>query len=72
MDSGKKRYGIARITRISFGIFMILVYWGMGALMLLNFFNIKQVYAISLGVLFVVYGVFRGYRLYKGNDYWRN
>ena len=37
--------------------------------MLLNYFGIKQYIAVFLGVLFIVYGIFRGYRQFKGMDY---
>lgn len=69
MHEGKKPFSLSRILRITFGIFMILVYLGMGALMLLNYFGIKQYIAVFLGVLFIVYGIFRGYRQFKGMDY---
>lgn len=65
----KKKISAKTIIRFSFGIIMIAIYLGMGYLMLMNYFNIKHVISISLGVLFVVYGIFRGYRLAKGLDY---
>ena len=42
----------------------------MGVLMLMNFFqwDTPAVY-YSLGALFVVYGIYRGYRQFKGMDY---
>lgn len=53
--------------RLIFGIFMVLVYLAVGLLFILNVFNIDNT-AISctVGGILVAYGVWRGYRLYKG------
>lgn len=53
--------------RLWFGIFMILVYLGVGLLFIFDFFSIDNT-AISctVGGILCVYGVWRGYRLYKG------
>ena len=58
------------ILRILFGIMMIVIYVGMGVLMLINFFEWDNptVY-YSIGTLLVIYGIYRGYRQYKGLDY---
>lgn len=57
-------------ARWIFGILMILIYLGMGVLMLLNFFQWDSpVLYYSLGALFIVYGIYRGYRQFKGMDY---
>ena len=53
-------------ARIAFGIFMILVYLGVGVLFILNVFNDNQAISIVIGSLLCVYGVWRGIRLYKG------
>ena len=53
-------------ARIAFGIFMILVYLGVGVLFILNVFNIDKAISIVIGSLLCVYGVWRGIRLYKG------
>lgn len=60
-----------RPVAIAFGIFMIIVYVGVGVLFLINFFNITHWVNIVLGVLFILYGVFRGYRMFAGVDYYR-
>ena len=53
--------------RLAFGIFMILVYLAVGILFILNIFNIdNNTISIIVGALLCVYGVWRGYRLYKG------
>jgi hypothetical protein len=45
---------------------MVLIYLGMGMLILFSHvFNIPQTYRIIIGVLVFIYGVFRGYRLYR-------
>lgn len=68
-DKGKKLATFNRVIRIVFGIIMIAVYLGMGILMLMNYFEIRQIIAQLLGALFIVYGIFRAYRQIKGIDY---
>lgn len=58
------------IMRVCFGILMILIYLGMGVLMLMNFFRWSQPgIAYGLGALFIIYGIYRGIRQFKGLDY---
>ena len=58
------------IMRILFGILMVFIYLGMGGLMLFNFFNWSEpALYYPIGGLLVVYGIYRGYRQYKGLDY---
>ena len=53
--------------RLWFGIFMILIYLGVGLMFILNFFNIdNRTISCVIGGLLCLYGVWRGYRLYKG------
>lgn len=55
--------------RLVFGIFMVLVYVAVGVLFLCNVFDIINYgVSIAIGVLLCLYGVFRGYRLYRGNQ----
>ncbi len=53
--------------RLIFGIFMVIVYLGVGLLFILDIFNIDNT-AISatVGGILCAYGVWRGYRLYRG------
>lgn len=69
MQTEKKAISFGKIIRITFGILMIAIYLGMGYLMLSNFFEVPRYVSLSLGILFIVYGIYRGYRLYKGMDY---
>jgi hypothetical protein len=51
-----------------FGIIMVLVYIGFGVALLSNASGITHVpsaYAIPVGCFFVLYGCFRGFRLYQ-------
>lgn len=53
--------------RLVFGIFMILVYLAVGLLFIFDVFNIDNVaISASVGGVLCAYGVWRGYRLYKG------
>ena len=54
-------------ARLAFGIIMILVYIGVGLLFIFNVFDIvSPTVSYIIGGILCVYGVFRGYRLYKG------
>lgn len=54
-------------ARVVFGIIMVLVYLGVGLLFILNVFSIdNQTVSVIIGALLFVYGIWRGYRLYKG------
>lgn len=55
--------------RIMFGIFMVIVYLIVGLLFILDVFNIdNQTISIVVGSILIVYGIWRGYRLYVGNQ----
>lgn len=72
MDNEKQRSNMPQTMRNIFGIFMILIYLGMGALFLFGFFpqltgNWEWLRWVG-GVLFIVYGFWRAYRQMKGID----
>lgn len=55
--------------RIWFGVFMIMVYVGVGLLLIIanrTFQLFTPTLSIIVGALLCAYGVFRGYRLYRG------
>ncbi|MDE6628420.1 MAG: hypothetical protein K2K36_03520 [Muribaculaceae bacterium] len=58
--------------RMVFGIIMIVVYVGMGILLLINYFQWNTPTLTWLryigGVMFVLYGIWRAYRQFKGID----
>lgn len=59
------------LVKYIFGIFMIIVYVGMGVLMYINFFDWTPGWAWLRwvgGTIFVVYGVWRAYRQFKGTN----
>lgn len=62
-----------RPLALAFGIFMVLVYLAVGVLFLVNFFKWDDNFTwvrYVLGILLIVYGVFRGYRQFVGADYY--
>ncbi|MBD5365783.1 MAG: hypothetical protein K2M68_04825 [Muribaculaceae bacterium] len=68
----KRRSVIPRGALLAMGIFMVLVYLGMGVLFFINLFGWAS-YAqpwptlnYICGALLVLYGIYRGYRLVKG------
>lgn len=61
--------GTPKGARLIFGIFMVLVYVGVGLLFIFDVFNIdNRVISYIVGGLLCVYGVWRGYRLYIGSN----
>lgn len=53
--------------RLVFGIFMVIVYVAVGLLFIFDIFKIdNSAISITCGALLCAYGVWRGYRLYKG------
>lgn len=58
-----------KVMRAIFGIIMIIVYVGMGVLLLINFFNWGGDWAWTryvVGVVLIIYGLWRAYRQAKG------
>ncbi len=59
------------IMRTIFGIIMIVIYVGMGVLLLINFFNWGGDWAWTryvVGIVLIIYGLWRAYRQVKGID----
>lgn len=57
------------VMRTIFGIIMIIVYVGMGVLLLINFFNWGGDWAWTryvVGIVLIIYGLWRAYRQYAG------
>lgn len=60
-----------KVMRGIFGIIMIIVYVGMGVLLLINFFGWAGDWAwtrIIVGIVLIIYGLWRAYRQVKGID----
>jgi quinol-cytochrome oxidoreductase complex cytochrome b subunit len=60
-------------VRIAFGIFMVIIYIGMGILCMINWFGYPETGAWTVGrwivgVVLVIYGFWRAYRQYAGID----
>ena len=70
-NEGNENKG-ARTARTIFGIFMIIIYVGMGVLLLINYFKWEsgpwEWLRWAGGILFIVYGFWRAYRQFKGID----
>lgn len=68
--------GMMRGVRVFFGIFMVLVYLGMAALLALNFFGWSNTplwngVRWTFAAIFALYGIYRCYRQVTGRDYYR-
>lgn len=63
--------GTPAVMRTIFGIIMVVVYVGMGVLLLINYFGWSGDWAWTryvVGVMLVLYGIWRAYRQIKGID----
>lgn len=61
-----------RVMTSIFGIIMIIVYVGMGVLLLINYFDWGGDWAWTryvVGIVLIIYGFWRAYRQIKGIDY---
>lgn len=63
----------AKTMRTIFGIFMIIIYIGMGILCVTNWFGYPETTGWTIGrwivgVVLIIYGIWRGYRQYAGID----
>ena len=68
-DAGENKSN--KVMRAIFGIIMIIVYVGMGVLLLINFFGWNGDWAWTryvVGVVLVIYAIWRAYRQVKGID----
>lgn len=55
--------------RLVFGIIMVLIYLGVGLLFIFNVFSIwNTTVSVIVGALLIIYGIWRGYRLYIGSN----
>ena len=72
MERDENKSNGSKIARTIFGIFMIIIYVGMGVLLLCNFFQWETGSLDWLrwtgGVLLILYGVWRAYRQFAGID----
>jgi len=73
METDEKRKSIIpQGALLAMAIFMILVYIGMGIMFFIDLFGWTKMVApwpalnYACGVILVLYGIYRGYRLYKG------
>lgn len=53
--------------RLLWGLIMVVVYFGMSFLLVFTnlFLSMSLVVRVAMGLVFSVYGVFRGYRIWK-------
>ena len=61
-----RQTGVNRVLRMAFGIFMVLVYLGMAALMAINYFGLSGKLNWVFAAVLAAYGLYRGYRELKG------
>lgn len=60
---------VPRGMRFIFGIFMIVVYIGVGLLFIFDVFKIdNEAISATVGGLLIAYGIWRGVRMYLGSN----
>ena len=58
---------MAVTKKLIFTILMVAVYLGMGSLLIFSrIFDVDRTLGIIIGVLMMLYGVFRGIRMFRG------
>lgn len=73
-DKNRENNGVSKantIMRGIFGLIMIIVYVGMGVLLLINFFGWGGDWAWTryvVGIVLILYGIWRAYRQVRGID----
>ena len=73
-EKNRENNGVSKtntIMRGIFGLIMIIVYVGMGVLLLINFFGWGGDWAWTryvVGIVLILYGIWRAYRQVKGID----
>lgn len=68
-DENDNRPSTGKIKRLVFTIFMVIIYVGMGILLLINIFGWQPEYnwpRYTVGVILIIYGIWRAYRHYAG------
>lgn len=72
MERDGNRPQVPSAMRMVFGLIMIVVYVGMGILLLINFFDwqgdLLKWLRIVGGIILIAYGIWRAYRQFKGID----
>lgn len=71
LEEGQQTNKANGIMRAIFGIIMIIIYVGMGVLLLINYFGWSADWNIAryiVGPVLIVYGLFRAWRQIKGID----
>lgn len=67
-DTPRRLPTTGQILGLTFGIFMVIIYLGMGILLMINFFDWNNSWAWTrwiVGPILVIYGFYRGWRQYK-------
>lgn len=67
--NGSDNNPVPKNGRLIFGIIMVLIYLAVGLLFILQVFSIWNAgISITVGILLIIYGIWRGYRLYIGSN----
>lgn len=65
-NMSNRQTGIMQGVKLAFGIFMVLFYLGLAALLAVNFFGLHKYLSWFFALVFAAYGIYRGYREVKG------
>lgn len=70
-DDDRKMH--AKPVRVAFAVLMVIIYIGVGILLLINWFNYPDSQAFTIGryvvgIVLIIYGIWRAYRQFAGID----
>ncbi|MBR1935883.1 MAG: hypothetical protein IJ835_07535 [Muribaculaceae bacterium] len=68
-----KETGLMKALRIGFGVFMVILYFLMAALIYNDYFGFTGIWyklRIVMAIILAAYGIYRCYRMVKGNDFY--
>jgi uncharacterized protein YacL len=67
-NAEERKLTVSQLIAKSFGAIMVVLYMVIGTTIIFRapeMRNIPEVYAVVIGVLLILYGFFRGYKLYR-------
>jgi hypothetical protein len=67
-EPDRSKLPLADLVSKSFGILMVVLYFVLGTTIIFrssSMRNIPQEYAVGFGILLILYGIYRAYKLYR-------
>jgi hypothetical protein len=67
-ENEDRKLAPAKMVSLIFGIVMVVLYIGLGTTIIFyppGFLNLPGSYSTALGIMLIVYGIFRAYKIYQ-------